>query len=173
MSQSISTRSTAPLALAVLALAFALPAAARDNHFKAELTGYEEVPTLSTPGEGRFKARLNKAGTEIEYELRYEGLEGTVTQAHIHLGQRATTGGIVLFLCTNLGNGPAGTPACPAAPGTVTGTLVAAGVVGGATAQGLSAGDFAAVVEALRAGAAYANVHTTAWPSGEIRGQLK
>jgi hypothetical protein len=41
------------------------------------------------------------------------------------------------------------------------------------TAQGLAAGDLAAVVRAIRAGFAYVNVHTTVFPSGEIRGQIR
>jgi hypothetical protein len=43
----------------------------------------------------------------------------------------------------------------------------------GPTGQGIAAGQFEEFVEALRAGIAYANVHTTGFPGGEIRGQLK
>ena len=42
----------------------------------------------------------------------------------------------------------------------------------GPAGQGIAAGEFAELVRALRAGAAYANVHTTAHPGGEIRGQV-
>ncbi len=153
-------------------------AVAHDNsRFDANLTGYEEVPTLSTSGTGTFKAWINRGKDEIRYTLSYAGpfdanpAGGTVTQAHIHLGARAFSGGIIAFLCTNLGNGPAGTPACPAAPATVTGTITPPAVVGPA-AQGIAPGEFAELVRALRAGAAYANVHTTTFPAGEIRGQI-
>jgi CHRD domain len=153
-------------------------AVAHDNsRFDANLTGYEETPTLSTSGTGTFKAWINRGKDEIRYELTYAGpfdaipAGGTVTQAHIHLGAPAIAGGISAFLCTNLGNGPAGTPACPAAPAKVTGTITPTQVVGPA-AQGIQVGEFAELVRALRAGATYANIHTTTFPAGEIRGQI-
>ena len=82
------------------------------------LTGYQEDPlTLSTTGTGDFQASIKAKGDTIRYRLSYADLEGTVQQAHIHLGQRAQSGGIAVFLCTNLGNGPVGTQACPARAG--------------------------------------------------------
>ena len=145
------------------------------SRFDASLTGYEELPTLSTQGVGTFDASINRGKDEIRYTLSYRGpfdagSNGVVTQAHIHLGARAVNGNIAAFLCSNLGNGPAGTPACPA-EGTVSGTITPAQVIGPA-AQGIAAGEFAELVRALRAGAAYANVHTTTKPGGEIRGQI-
>jgi len=54
------------------------------------------------------------------------------------------------------------------------GPITAANVIAGSMApQQLAAGDLAAVVAAIRAGAAYANVHTTPSPGGEIRGQIR
>src|SRR4051812_31121211 len=144
----------------------------------ASLSGYQETPTLSTQANGSFRASINRAGDEVRYVLSYQGpfdagsAGASVTQAHVHLGAPAIAGGIVAFLCTNLGNGPAGTPACPAAPATVTGTITPAQIVGGAATQGIQVGEFAELVRALRAGAAYANVHTTTFPAGEIRGQI-
>jgi hypothetical protein len=107
----------------------------------------------------------------IEYELTYRDLPTSVQQAHVHLGRPAISGGISFFLCTNLGNGPPGTqtPLCPASPGTVTGTITAAQIVGPA-GQGIAAGEMAEVIRAIRARATYANVHTQAFPGGEIRG---
>jgi hypothetical protein len=166
-------------AVSVLAMAGIVTVALADNsgRFDAKLTGYEEIPTLSTSGTGSFTARLNHDEDEIAYTLSYQGpfdanpAGGTVTQAHIHLGARAFSGGISAFLCTNLGNGPVGTPACPSSPGTVSGVITAAQVVGPA-GQGIAAGEFAELVRALRAGAAYANIHTTTFAPGEIRGQI-
>jgi CHRD domain len=164
--------------VAVLGLAgIGTAAVAHDrSRFVASLSGYEEVPTLSTQGVGFFKASVNR--DEIRYTLSYRGpfdanpAGGTVTQAHIHLGARAVNGGVSAFLCSNLGNGPMGTPACPMTEGTVTGTITAAQVTAGAAAQGIAAGEFAELVRALRAGAAYANIHTTTFAPGEIRGQI-
>ncbi len=157
-------------ALSLLSLAAVLPVAA--ENLRAEPTGYQEVPTLSSPASAFFNSRINQGETELTYVLTYGGFTTPVLQAHLHLGQRATNGGIMVFLCTNLGNGPAGTPTCPTPGGTVTGTLSSTGVVGPA-AQGIPPGDFAKVVDAIRNGVAYANIHTQAFPGGEIRGQVE
>ena len=80
-----------------------------------------------------------------------------------------------MFLCSNLGNGPQGTPACPP-QGTVEGELDAADVVGpnaAPTVQGIEPGAFSELVDAIRAGHTYVNVHSTKWPGGEIRAQIR
>ena len=137
---------------------------------RERLTGYEEDPlVLSTTGTGEFRARIGP-GAKITYSLRYSALEGTVTQAHIHLGGAAQSGGISVFFCSNLGNGPAGTQACPPAPATVTGTIRPADVIG-PVGQGIDPGQFAELVAAIRAGATYVNVHSTKYPGGDIREQ--
>ncbi len=75
-------------------------------------------------------ASVRTSSEEIRFELSYAHLTGAVQQAHIHLGQRAVNGGISVFLCSNLGNGPAGTQACPPAPAKISGTIRPADVVG-------------------------------------------
>ena len=106
-------------------------------------------------------------GSKANYTLTYADLEGgSVLFAHIHFGARGVNGGVIAFLC-----GGGGKPACPAAPATVTGTITAADIVGPA-GQGIEAGSFDEAVRAIRAGAVYANVHTTRWGGGEIRGQV-
>lgn len=139
---------------------------------QVRLDGFEEDPlALSTTGVGQFRARVDDRRDEISFRLSYANLEGTVTQAHIHLGGRAQSGGISVFLCSNLGNGPVGTQACPAAPAVVSGVLRPADVVG-PTAQGIAAGEFEELLNAIRAGTTYVNVHSTKYPGGEIRAQL-
>jgi hypothetical protein len=133
------------------------------------------VLALSTPASGQFKAKINRRGEpSIDYELSYQDFPTAVQQAHIHFGQRWQNGGISVFLCTNLGNGPAGqqTQLCPASPATITGTIVAANVIGPA-GQGIAAGEFTELLDAIDAGATYVNIHTTAFPGGEIRAQIK
>ena len=126
---------------------------------------------VSTPGGGEFRAHLDEANQEITWELSYANLEAPVLQAHIHFGSPAQAGGISVFLCTNLGNGPIGTQACPAAPATISGTIRPNDVVGPA-AQGIDPGQFAEVVAAIRADLTYVNVHSVKYPAGEIRAQL-
>ncbi|WP_433159717.1 CHRD domain-containing protein [Kribbella sp. CA-247076] len=139
---------------------------------RERLSGYEEDPApISTNGSGQFQARIDDRNKQITWRLSYTSLEGVVSQAHIHFGGKAQSGGISVFLCTNLGNGPAGTQACPAAPATVTGTIRAADVVG-PVSQSLLAGQYDDFVKAIRNGTTYVNVHTDRFPAGEIRGQL-
>ena len=95
-----------------------------------------------------------------------------MTQSHIHFGQKSVTGGVSVFFCSNLGNGPAGTQACPPGPATVSGHVTAANVIGPA-GQGIAAGEWSELVAAICAGVTYVNVHSTTYPGGEIRGQLK
>jgi CHRD domain len=139
-----------------------------------ELNGYNEAPNaLNTPATGTFSATIDDQAQTISYTLTYSGFPTNVTQSHIHFGNRFAAQGVAVFLCSNLGNGPAGTPACPVTAGTVTGTLHPADVVG-PTAQGIPAGaaGWDAVLRAIRAGVAYANIHTVQFPGGEIRAQL-
>ena len=142
------------------------------NFIRVELTSLQEDPlALSTTGSGEVRLFINERTQEITYRLSYEGIESNVLQAHIHIGNRSQSGGVSVFLCSNLGNGPAGTPACPSPAGEVTGTLTAASVIG-PTGQGIPAGAFDELVRAIRAGATYANVHSMTFQGGEIRGQL-
>lgn len=142
------------------------------------LTGFEEVPALSTPGNGEFKARISNDETQIQWELFYRDLESAVQQAHIHIGNTSVNGGISVFLCTNLGNGPEGIQPCPPGPATISGTIRAADVspnipaTAAARGQGLNTGEMAELIRAIRAGATYVNVHTTGRAAGEIRSQI-
>jgi hypothetical protein len=162
---------------------------ARAAEFSARLNGFEELGSLPSAtafptgailsdGTGTVSLTLNnKAGT-IAYTLTYSNVgttppgTGTVTQAHIHFGKARDSGGILVFFCTNLafaGSGPTPQP-CPQNSGTVTGTFTAENVQA-VTSQNVAAGDFDALVDAIASNTAYANVHTTVFGAGEIRGQ--
>src|SRR5688500_2592173 len=147
----------------------ALPALAQP-HFLGLLRGFEEVPSLSNFARGRFNAELSADGTELTYTLSYRRVQGAVTEAHIHLGNPGVNGGIMVFLCSNLGNGPAGTQACPADPAIISGTITASDVLA-IVDQDLPAGSFREFRNSVRQGFAYANVHSTLYPLGELRGQ--
>ena len=156
-----------------LAIALVTIAAAGGGHsIREHLTGYQEVPALSTPGHGQFRASIDRAHNEIHYRLTYGGLESDATQSHIHFENRTNSGPVIVFLCSNLGNGPPGTQACPANGGTISGTIKPADVGAGGSAQGLAAGEFDELVRAIQAGATYVNVHSITRPAGEIRAQL-
>ena len=168
------------MSLAVIALVSVCSIAFAQGFKKISelLTGYNEVPSVSTTGNGTFNARISNDESRIDWELSYSDLEGSVQQAHIHIGNVGVNGGISVFLCTNLGNGPAGIQPCPAPPATISGTIVAADVspnipaTQAARNQGLNTGEIDELIKAIRAGATYVNVHSTTWPGGEIRSQI-
>lgn len=145
---------------------------------KQSLTGYEEVPAVSTGASGEFRGQINNEESQVDWTLSYSDLEGAVQQAHIHLGQAGVNGGITVFLCTNLGNGPAGTQPCPAPPATISGTITSADVspnipaTAAARNQGLNTGEFDEFLAAVRSGSTYVNVHSTTFPGGEVRSQI-
>jgi hypothetical protein len=170
-------RRSVPLAIAVLAAgllvaSIAVAAGGKTNLKADDLIGYQENPDISTVATGSFQVTIDDDARTLTYELSYSELEGTVLQAHIHFGKRAVNGGIAVFLCGTAANpGPAGTPTCPQS-GTVSRTVEAADILAPGT-QGIEAGNFEELAAALRAGHAYANVHSTKWPGGEIRAQIE
>lgn len=168
-----------PLACCVAAALglFAVPTSADDSRSRgrveARLKGFAEVPAVSSAASGRFRARIDNASMSLSYELSYSGLEGDVRQAHIHFGQHGVNGGIMVWLCQTAANPSpvATTPPCLQS-GTVSGVISAADVIGPA-GQGIAATEFAEMSKAINAGVAYVNVHSSKFPGGEIRGQLR
>jgi hypothetical protein len=167
--------------LPVVACALVLAAApARADHFSAKFSGFEEIGGLGagetgailSEGKGSLVLDLDRHAQTLTFTLEYSGLSAPVTQSHIHFGKRHVAGGIIVFFCSNLANPPAGTQPCPADGGTVTGTITAANVIGPA-AQNVTPGDFDALSDALESDTAYGNIHTTKFPAGEIRGQIR
>ena len=161
-----------------------IPAHAQE--FFTKLSGFQEVGGLGagetgailSPGEASLKMTLDKEAQKITYTLTYSfPAATTVTQSHIHFGKEHVAGNVMVYFCVGNGVAPPAAPAaippaCPASAGTVTGTITPQDVTNKATAQNISAGDFSALVSALESDTAYANIHTTAFPAGEIRGQI-
>jgi CHRD domain len=174
----------ASIAIAVLFVAaYAVAAESPDHrtHFKADMRGFQENPSISTTGHGHVDIRIDEDAQTITFELTYEDLEGVGTTpfvtngvvlfSHIHVSAPGVNGGVAVFFC---GGGGKPTP-CPTPSGTVSGVIAASEIVGPA-AQGINQGEptaFEELVRAIRSGFAYANLHTTRWPGGEIRGQLR
>ena len=152
-------------------------AGARDGMatFHANLTGFQEVtgpgPILSE-GTGTLKLTLDRQTKTLTFTLTYSNLTPGAFMAHIHFAPVHVGGSIMIWFCGGPPvTPPAGVQPCPAGGGTVTGTITAADVQS-IPAQHVMAGDFDALEDALDSNSAYANVHTAAFPNGEIRGQI-
>ncbi len=172
----MSKKKLAAALISVMLGASAMAAQAEDFH--ADLNGFHEVGVLgaitgaiSTEGRGTLDLKLDRRAQTLTFKLTFENMSAPVIMSHIHLGQVHTAGGVMVFFCSNNG-GPAGTQPCPGTSGTVTGTITAANVLA-LPGQHLSAGDFDALVDALENNSTYVNVHTTTFPTGEIRGEIR
>lgn len=152
--------------VAVVGVALALDAATlaapgNGRTFRAHLTGAQEAPDpVETQAQGQIILRLSKDGTELRYKLIVANIDD-VTAAHLHLGVVGMAGPPVAFLFEGE---PSGTVNGVLSEGTIT----ADDLIGPLAGEPLSA-----LVDALEDGDIYANVHTTAHPPGEIRGQLR
>lgn len=157
--------------LAVLSLVgvAAVPAIGKghnpQSNFRTHLTGDAEVPSVETQAQGQAIFKLSRDGTEIHYKLIVANIDD-VFMAHIHMAPAGANGGVVAWLY------PAAPPPQPI-PGRsqgvlAEGTITADDLTGALAGQGLSA-----LVEEMRAGNTYVNVHTLANPPGEIRGQIR
>jgi CHRD domain len=151
------------------------------EEFAARLNGFNvtgglnaETGAILTDGTGTFQLVLDKKSQMATYTLTYSGLTSAVTQAHIHFGKVHVPGGIMVWLCQTAAKPSpvAGTPFCPAAGGSVSGTITAASIIA-ISGQNVPAGNFDAFTDALGSHTAYANVHTVNFPGGEIRGQVR
>jgi hypothetical protein len=134
------------------------------SNFRAHASGGEEVPANASQAQGQAIFQLSADGTEISYKLIVANIHN-VTQAHIHLAPAGTNGPVVVWLY------PSGPPA-QLIPGRSQGIL-GEGIVTEANLVGSLAGQpLSALVDLIRAGGAYVNVHTSQFPPGEIRGQV-
>src|SRR5438552_1516371 len=148
--------------------------------FSTRLSTFNEVPPKANGASGTFRARLSEDGTTLSWTFTWSGLSGPPLFAHIHFGLKGANYPVMTFFC----GGPKGNPDIPQKPdcpqttsGSLTGTTTAADIIALNTArattdQALDQHDFAGFLRALGAGSAYANMHTTRFPGGEIRGQI-
>jgi hypothetical protein len=146
--------------------------------FSSRLSSFNEVPSKAIGSHGTFSATLSEDGTTLNWTLTWTGLTGAPLFSHIHFAQAGVSSSVMTFLC----GGPVGNADIPAKPdcpqstsGSITGTTNAGDIIAlnsGTSDLGLDLHDFATFLRALRAGDGYANMHTTRFPGGEIRGQL-
>lgn len=155
--------------LALVVLAFSVVTVASDDDvtvLTASLRGVNEVPAINSNGSATFRATIQENGS-ITFTETFQNLTSNAILSHIHFGETHVAGGVMIWLC-----GGDSQPACPASTsGTFTGTINAVNVTG-PTAQGVSAGDLASALRAIRQGAGYVNLHTVNFPGGEVRGQV-
>lgn len=146
--------------LSGLTLTGAGVAAARGHtrNFRAHLSGENEVPSVETNAQGQAAFKLNKTGDELSYRLIVANIDGVVA-AHIH--------------CAPAGqNGSVGVTLFSGGPTSDNGILAEGTITAPDSGNGCGWETLADVVEAMRIGDTYVNVHTLAHPSGEIRGQI-
>ena len=148
--------------------------------FSTRLSTFNEVPPKANGASGTFRARLSEDGTTLSWTFTWSGLSGPPLFAHIHFGLKGANYPVMTFFC----GGPKGNPDIPQKPdcpqttsGSITGTTTAADIIalntaGATTDQALDQHDFAGFLRALGAGSAYANMHTSRFLGGEIRGQI-
>ena len=153
----------------LLLLTFSVATVASDDDvtiLTASLRGANEVPAINSDGRASFRAVIHENGS-ITFTETFSGLTSNAIFSHIHFGEVHVSGGVMIWLC-----GGGGQPACPASTsGTISGTITAANVTG-PTSQGITAGDLASALRAVRQGAGYVNLHSVNFPAGEVRGQV-
>lgn len=176
---------TAPLELEAPVFSHSANASAnaRGGNFGTPLSADEEVMPEGVENESRARGnaifRLNAEGDELSYRLIVANIEN-VFMAHIHQGEAGENGPVVVWLY------PSTTPGEPVAPGggringvIAEGVITATDLVGPLADEPLSA-----LLDDLRSGNAYVNVHTSDgddppntgpgdFPGGEIRGQIE
>jgi hypothetical protein len=163
---SVMRRVTALLILLVgLLVASAVSAAGQPRTYVAPLSGAEEVPPNDSRARGQALFRLSPDGTSIDYRLIVANIEN-VTQAHIHVAEVGANGPVVVWLYPDV-------PPAQLIPGRFSGilaegTITEANLVG--TLAGQSVSDLIDLMDDHRT---YVNVHTSQFPPGEIRGQIR
>ena len=142
-------------------LTASLGMAASHSVFKATLAGKDEVPAVETKATGEAIFKLSKDGKEIFYTLKEKDIDNAKA-AHIHAGKMGEEGAVLVGLFGG-----------PKKEGMFSGVL-AKGTIKDTNLVGPLAGKtIGDLVDMLKSGGAYVNVHTDKYPGGEIRGQVK
>lgn len=133
-------------------------------NFRAHLTGKQEVPANESAATGQVVFKLKPNGEELTYRLIVANIEN-VLMAHIHVADAGTNGPVATWLYPSA-------PPATLIPGTSNGILNE-GVITKANLIGSLAGkELSELVNFMKAGRTYVNVHTSQFPGGEIRGQV-
>ena len=115
---------------------------------RALLTGYQEVPAVSSQGIGQFSAQLSDDKTKINFKLQWKNLEGaTIAKADLHFGQFSVNGDVVAPLC---GTGATLATCGDPASGSIEGSIGAADILG-PKVQGIDPAETTVLAEVLKA----------------------
>ena len=148
------------LIIFLLVVGLATSGFAAEKSFKAKLSGSESVPAVKTMAKGDATFTLSKDGKAMSYMVTVSGIEN-VTAAHIHLGKKGKNGPPVALITNDK---KAGKFSGTLAEGTITEKELMGSLMGKSVKD---------LVEQIKKGNAYVNVHTDKYPDGEIRGQIK
>lgn len=154
---------------ALVALTLALvgsAAASSGRNFRAHLAGRNEVPAVDSSAQGQAIFNLSKDGNSLAFKLIVANIQD-VTQAHIHCGAAGVNGPVVAFL---YGFGPTVSPDGVLAEGVILAGDVIPRSASAECPGGLA--EFDDLIDKIRSGDAYTNVHTVLNPGGEVRGQI-
>lgn len=143
---------------------------AMKNRFTAHLNSENEnnPDGVESLGQGQAIFELSEDGMVLHYKLIVANIDN-MTQAHIHCGDATVNGPVVAFL---FGFEPEGvTVNGILAEGDITSEDIRSRPDSPSCSGGLQT--FEDLISRLRNGTAYVNVHTLAYPGGEIRGQIQ
>ena len=163
-----------PVVVLLAFVAFAWPVLAGQpaaRNLVAHLSGDEEVPARDTLAQGQAIFHLSKDGARLAYMLIVANIENVV-QAHIHVGELGENGPVVAFLFGLVDPGG----------GRVDGVLAQGAITANDLIGPLAGQPLSALIDAMRSGNTYVNVHTNDgvdptntgpgdFPGGEVRGQ--
>jgi CHRD domain len=133
--------------------------------YKAELSGKDQVPPVESRATGMATFVVSKSGKSIAYTLDVKGIDD-VRMAHIHMAAEGKDGPPVVWLY--------GDKMHPAKKmGMVNGMLARGRITAAQLIGPMKGKTLADLVDEMKNGDLYVNVHTKAHPAGEIRGQIE
>ena len=142
------------------------------NQYSATLTFGQEVPTPLVTSTGTGTASLTDNGTSMSYTINVSGLTSAVTVSHIHVGTPTTPNGKVIVTLTPPTSPGTSPPSCPTgASCSSTGSFTGPNQ-GAVDNNGNPVTTYAQVLNFIKTGNAYVNVHTTNNGGGEVRGLI-
>ena len=140
--------------------------------YSATLSGSNEVPANASPGTGTATVAYDPIAHTLSLDVTFSGLSGNTTAAHIHCCAPPGANAAVATSLPSFLGFPAGVVSglySQVFDLTLASSFNAAFV---AANGGTVLGAEAALSNELAGGNAYLNIHTTAFPGGEIRGNL-